>query len=55
MTEIVGVSVANGTNRVAILLANAAALTRFQRGDAVPWSRLARLVPPTVIGAAVGA
>jgi uncharacterized membrane protein YfcA len=55
MTEIVGIGVANGTNRIAILLANAAALTRFQRGGAVPWHRLGRLIPPTVIGAAVGA
>ncbi len=55
MTEIVGVSVANGTNRIAILLANASALTRFQRGGAVPWGRLGRLVPPTVLGAALGA
>ncbi len=55
MTEIVGISVANGTNRIAILLANASALTRFQRGGAVPWARLLVLVPPTVIGAAFGA
>jgi uncharacterized membrane protein YfcA len=52
MTEIVGVNVAN---RIAILLANASALTRFQRGDAVPWGRLSRLIAPTVAGAAVGA
>jgi len=55
MTEIVGVNVANGTNRIAILLANASALTRFQRGGAVPWGSVTRLIPPTVIGAAVGA
>jgi len=55
LTEIVGVNVANGTNRIAILLANASALTTFQRGDVVPWSRLSRLVAPTVAGAALGA
>lgn len=55
MTEIVGVSVANGTNRIAILLANASALTRFQSGGAVPWNRLGRLVPPILLGAAGGA
>ncbi|MEA2002485.1 MAG: sulfite exporter TauE/SafE family protein [Actinomycetota bacterium] len=55
MTEIVGVSVANGTNRIAILLANASALTGFQRGGAVPWHRLGRLIAPTVLGAALGA
>lgn len=55
MTEIVGIGVANGTNRIAILLANATAVTGFQRGGAVPWHRLARLIPPIVIGAAFGA
>lgn len=55
MTEIVGVSVANGTNRIAILLANASALTGFHKGGAVPWHRVGRLIPPTVLGAALGA
>lgn len=55
MTEIVGVSIANGTNRIAILLANASALTRFQKGGAVPWRRVWRLLPPTVVGAGLGA
>ncbi len=55
MTEIVGISVANGTNRIAILAANIAALTRFQRGGVVQWGRVARLIPPTVLGAGVGA
>ncbi len=55
MTEIVGIGVANGTNRIAILLANATALTRFQSGGAVPWHRLSRLIAPTVVGAGLGA
>jgi len=55
LTEIVGVSIANGTNRIAVLLANIAALTGIQKGGAVPWHRVGRLVPPTVIGAALGA
>jgi len=55
LTEIVGISVANGTNRIAILLANASALTRFQRGGVVPWGRVGVLVAPTVVGAALGA
>jgi uncharacterized membrane protein YfcA len=55
MTEIVGISVANGTNRIAILLANVSALTRFQKGGAVPWSRVVNLIVPTVLGAALGA
>jgi uncharacterized membrane protein YfcA len=55
LTEIVGVNVANGTNRIAILLANVTAATGYQKGGAVPWRRLGKLVPPTVLGAAVGA
>lgn len=55
LTEIVGVSVANGTNRIAILLANASALTRFQRGGVVPWGRVTALILPTIIGAGLGA
>jgi uncharacterized membrane protein YfcA len=55
MTEIVGVSIANGTNRIAILLANASALTGFHKGGVVPWHRVGRLIPPTVLGAAFGA
>lgn len=55
LTEIVGVNVANGTNRIAILLANASALTRFQRGGAVPWARATKLILPTILGAACGA
>lgn len=55
MTEIVGISVANGTNRIAILMANASALTRFQRGGVVPWASVTVLIAPTVVGAALGA
>lgn len=55
LTEIVGVSVANGTNRIAILLANVSALTRFQKGGVVPWHRLGRLIAPTIGGAGFGA
>ena len=55
LTEIVGISVANGTNRIAILMANASALTRFQSGGVVPWHRVGRLIAPTMFGAACGA
>ena len=55
LTEIVGINVANGTNRIAILLANASALTRFQRGGVVPWGRVGVLVVPILMGAALGA
>lgn len=55
LTEIVGISTANGTNRIAILAANLTAVGGFQRGNAVPWSRVLGLLPPTIIGAALGA
>jgi len=55
LTEIVGINVANGTNRIAILAANASALTRFQRGGAVPWKQVPKLIIPMVLGAGLGA
>ena len=55
LTEIVGVNVANGTNRIAILVANIGAIAGFQRGRAIPWERMPRLVTPAVIGAVMGA
>ena len=55
LTVIVGVSVANGTYRIAILVANISALAGYQRGGAVPWHRVGGLIPPTVLGAALGA
>lgn len=55
LNEMVGITTANGTNRIAILAANIGAIAGFQPGKAIPWKRLAPLVPPTVIGAALGA
>lgn len=55
LNELVGISVANGTNRLTILLANLSAVAGFQRDKAVPWRRLAPLVVPAVAGAALGA
>jgi uncharacterized membrane protein YfcA len=55
LNEIVGISTANGTNRIAILAANLGALSRFQRGKAVPWRRVVPLLIPAVLGAALGA
>jgi len=55
LTEIAGPLVANGTNRIAILAANLAAVAGFHRGGAVEWRRVWPLVPPTVVGAGVGA
>lgn len=45
---------ANGTNRVAILLQNATGVTGFHKGGAVPWKVALPLVPPAVIGALAG-
>jgi len=55
LTEMVGISTANGTNRIAIFLANLTAIAGYQKGEAIPWKRLSVLIIPTVIGAAVGA
>ena len=55
LTEMVGINTANGTNRVAILLANLTAIAGYQKGEAVPWRRVSVLLLPTVIGAAAGA
>jgi uncharacterized protein len=55
LVELVGGNVANGTNRVAILLANITATVSFSRGGAIDWKSVAKLVPPAVVGAALGA
>lgn len=55
LNEMVGISTANGTNRIAILAANLSAVAGFQKGKAVPWQRVVPLLPPTVVGAAFGA
>lgn len=55
LTEMVGITTANGTNRIAILLANLTAIAGYQKGEAIPWRRVGVLIIPTVLGAAVGA
>lgn len=55
LNEMVGISTANGTNRIAIFLAQLSAIAGFQRGKAIPWQRVLPLLPPAVIGAALGA
>ena len=55
LVEIVGASVANGTNRVAILMQNLAGLAGYQRGKAVPWPVVFPLIPPILLGAVSGA
>jgi uncharacterized membrane protein YfcA len=55
LNEMVGITTANGTNRIAILAANISAVAGFQKGKAIPWSRVLPLLPPTIGGAALGA
>lgn len=55
LVEIVGASVANGTNRVAILMQNIVGAASFHRGGKVPWRVVGVLLAPTLTGAAVGA
>ena len=55
LVEIVGASVANGTNRIAILMQNLAGLAGYQRGKAVPWHIMGPLIPPILLGAVSGA
>lgn len=55
LVEIVGASVANGTNRVAILMENAVAAASFHGGKKVPWRFVAPLLIPVMVGAGAGA
>jgi len=55
LVEIVGASVANGTNRIAILMQQVGAVAGFQRGKAIPWSAVWSLAPPVIVGALGGA
>lgn len=55
LVELVGATVANGTNRIALLLQNIVAAAGFQRGRAIPWSRVVPIIPPMVLGAIAGA
>ena len=56
LTEILGdVNVANGTNRIAIMLANIGAVAGFQRGKAVPWDVVRKVAIPAGVGAIAGA
>lgn len=55
LVEMVGATIANGTNRVAVLLANITAGVSFAKGGVVDWPAVARLLPSVVIGAAAGA
>ncbi len=55
LTEIVGPNVANGTNRIAVQLANIAAVYGFARGEKMEWRKTAPIIPVTIVGAGVGA
>src|SRR3990170_8701136 len=55
LVEIVGTSLANGTNRVAILMENAVAAASFHRGRKVPWAFVGPLLIPIILGAGAGA
>lgn len=46
---------ANGTNRIAILMAQVAAVTGFRRAGKLDWRKVLPLVPATVLGAVTGA
>lgn len=55
LTEAVGAAAANGTNRIAILAANASGTYAYHRSGKVPWRRLGRYVPGALAGAVLGA
>lgn len=48
-------NIANGTNRVAVMFANLTAIAAYQKGEAVPWTGVRRLLIPTAAGSAAGA
>ena len=48
-------AIANGTNRLPVLVGMASAIWRFQKSKAIPWPFCLRLLPVFVISALVGA
>lgn len=48
------INVANGTNRVAVLLQNITAVANFSKQKLIDWSRALRLAIPIIVGAVVG-
>lgn len=55
LTELVNANVANGTNRVAIFVANLVATLGFEKDRKVPWDTVKPLIPAAFVGAAAGA
>jgi uncharacterized membrane protein YfcA len=49
------VDVANGTNRVAVVLQSLAGAWRFEKAGVVRWKTVGKVLAPTVVGAVVGA
>jgi len=47
--------VANGTNRIAIVFQNAAAVAHFQKNKLIDWKKIIRLAIPLVLGSFAGA
>jgi len=56
LIEAVGLpaNVANGTNRVEIVLQNVVGVATFQRGRAIPWNTVLRVTPWLLVGALAG-
>ena len=48
-------AVANGTNRLPVLMGLATAVWRFQRAKAIPWGFTVKLIPAFVLSAVLGA
>ena len=48
-------SIANGTIRVAVLFANIFGVTAYQQGKVIAWRKVGQLLPPVLVGSAVGA
>ena len=55
LTEITDATIANGTNRIAIMIGALASVSGYQQGDSVPWRRTLPLIPPAFVGAVTGA
>ena len=47
--------VANGTNRIAIIFQNAAAVTYFQKNKLIDWRKILPLTAPIILGSLTGA
>ena len=55
VTLMANANIANGTIRVAVLFANIAGVSAYQQGKSIAWQRVRRLLPPVLVGSALGA